>query len=236
MEQHSGFSWQCVKCKRKLRKKGEEHSQCGKDSQSKCLDLKSKVEGEKAEEMYKEYCLKKLPTEVLKIKLPRPTPSNSAERKKEVQEKRKSEDVLSLHLSYSEADFFDDNKKPRFEDILTEMQSHIILDVGGNRFKVSRLTLKKTNSLLTNIEKIKPLPGSASVPIYFIDRDPKFFPIILNFIRNGEIKDAMLPDDIAMLHSLDYECEFFRLEGLRRSASDKLARLSNPCRCGNKNL
>lgn len=172
MEQHSGFSWQCVKCKRKLRKKGEEHSPCGKDFRSKCLDLKSKVEGEKAEDMYKEYCLKKLPTEILQIKLPRPTPSNSEGRKKEVQEKRKSEDELSLHLSSSKEDFFVDNKKPRFEDILSDMQSHIILDVGGSRFKVSRLSLKKTNSLLTNLEKIKPLPGSTSILTYFIDRDP----------------------------------------------------------------
>lgn len=112
-----------------------------------------------------------------------------------------------------EEDFFDDNKKPRFEDILTDMQSNIILDVGGSRFKVSMLTWKKTNSLLTNIEKVKPLPGSASVPTIFIARDPTFFLIILNFIRNGEIKDAILQDDIAILNSLDYECEFFRLQG-----------------------
>lgn len=136
------------------------------------MDLKSIVEGEKAEDMYKEYCLKKLPTEILQIKLPRPTPSNSEGRKKEVQEKRKSEDELSLHLSSSEEDFFVDNKKPRFEDILSDMQSHIILDVGGSRFKVSRLSLKKTNSLLTNLEKIKPLPGSTSILTFFIDRDP----------------------------------------------------------------
>lgn len=54
----------------------------------KCLDLESKVEEEKEKYMYKEYCLKKLPTEVLQIRLLRPTPSYSAGRKKEVQEKR----------------------------------------------------------------------------------------------------------------------------------------------------
>lgn len=116
------------------------------------------------------------------------------------------------------------------------MQSHIILDVGGSRFKVSRLSLKKTNSLLTNLEKIKPLPGSTSILTYFIDRDPKFFPIILNFIRNGKINDSILPDYLAILNCLIYDCEFFRLEDLRRSVSNKLDRLCNPCRCGNKNL
>lgn len=54
----------------------------------KCLDLESKEEEEKEKYMYKEYCLKKLPTEVLQIGLPRSTPSYSAGRKKEVQEKR----------------------------------------------------------------------------------------------------------------------------------------------------
>lgn len=110
------------------------------------------------------------------------------------------------------------------------------MDVGGNRFKVSRLMLKKINSLLINIEKIKFLLGFVLVFIYFIDRDLKFFLIILNFIRNGEIKDVMFLDDIVMLYSLDYECEFFRFEGLWRSVLDKLVWLSNFCCCGNKNL
>lgn len=82
--------------------------------------------------------------------------------------------------------------------------------------------LKKINSLLINIEKIKFLLGFVLVFIYFIDRDLKFFLIILNFIRNGEIKDVMFLDDIVMLYSLDYECEFFRFEGLWRSVLDKL--------------
>lgn len=48
------------------------------------MDLKLKVEGEKVEEMYKEYCLKKLLIEVFKIKLLRLILSNLVERKKEV--------------------------------------------------------------------------------------------------------------------------------------------------------
>lgn len=98
----------------------------------KVFGFKIKGRRRKTEDMYREYCLKKLPTEVLQIKLSRPTPNNSAGRKKVVQGKSKSEDELSLYLSPSEEDFFDDNKKPRFEDILTDMQSRIILNVGGS--------------------------------------------------------------------------------------------------------
>ena len=96
-----------------------------------------------------------------------------------------------------------------------KMQDHLILDVGGNRFKVSRYTLKSAEgSIFAGIETVKPLPGSTSTPTYFIDRDPKFFPIILNYLRNGDVHPSTLPDERGQLHALSFESKFYKLEGL----------------------
>ncbi|XP_062582894.1 uncharacterized protein T23G5.3-like [Saccostrea cucullata] len=84
------------------------------------------------------------------------------------------------------------------------MQDHLILDVGGNGFKVSRYTLKSAEgSIFAEIETVKPLPLSTSTPTYFIDRDPKFFPIILNYLRNGDVHPSTLPDERGQLYKLE---------------------------------
>ena len=232
IEQHSGFSWQCVSCRRKLRKKGEEHSPCGREGKSRCFHQKTKTEGEDAEKLYKEYCLKTLPNAVLQIKVPRATPSNIKDR----EIFKRDEDAISLITSEEENDFFSPTstntsppKKIKVDngDVLKRMQNHVILDVGGNRFKVSRATLKKAGGVFENLDSVPPLPGSSSISSYFIDRDPKHFPIILNFIRNQAIHPSMLPDDHGQLHAILMECDFYQLKELRDTVEKKL----NRCQC-----
>ena len=69
-------------------------------------------------------------------------------------------------------------------DVLKRMQNHVILYVGRNIFNVSRAKLKKAGGVFENLDSVPPLPGSSFISSYFIERDPKHFPMILNFIRN----------------------------------------------------
>ncbi|VDN59417.1 unnamed protein product, partial [Dracunculus medinensis] len=65
-----------------------------------------------------------------------------------------------------------------------------------------------------------PLPVDDS-GIYFIDRDPSSFTIILNYLRlktAGQLWEACLPKDPDRLALLTQEAEYFRLNQLRDQA------------------
>ena len=113
-------------------------------------------------------------------------------------------------------------------DVLKRMQNHVILYVGRNIFNVSRAKLKKAGGVFENLDSVPPLPGSSSISSYFIDRDPKHFPIILNFIRNQAIHSSMLPDDHGQLHAILMECDFYQLKELRDTVKKKLYRCRKP--------
>ena len=53
------------------------------------------------------------------------------------------------------------------------MQDYVILDVKGNKFKVSRATLKKAGGKSQNLDSVPSLLRSSFFSFFFIDRDPK---------------------------------------------------------------
>ncbi|XP_060576065.1 uncharacterized protein LOC132733439 [Ruditapes philippinarum] len=61
----------------------------------------------------------------------------------------------------------------------------IILNIGGQRFEASRVTLQRVScSILSEVVSeggMVPKNGN----IYFIDRDPAHFRFVLNYLRNG---------------------------------------------------
>ena len=89
------------------------------------------------------------------------------------------------------------------------------LDVGGQLFTTSKLTLcKDSNSMLAAMfsgrHELTPGPDGS----YFIDRDGTHFRYILNFLRDGEIKDGTLPDSESLWRELLAEADYYQLSDL----------------------
>ena len=101
------------------------------------------------------------------------------------------------------------------EDLQQKIIQKIIveLNVGGTHFETSLSTLLKGETVLSAMFYGK-LPvrkdGDGKV---FIDRDPKHFNRILNFLRDGDIP---LPATQTELEELKREAEFYCIDSLIR--------------------
>ncbi|KAF1767595.1 hypothetical protein GCK72_007554 [Caenorhabditis remanei] len=98
------------------------------------------------------------------------------------------------------------------------MSSPIQLDVGGTIFKTSKSTLTRFDGFFkTMLETNVPVEQNKSGHI-FIDRDPTHFRLILNFMRDGDVK---LPDSKQDLDEISREANFYLLKGLMELCSRK---------------
>jgi hypothetical protein len=82
--------------------------------------------------------------------------------------------------------------------MLKSMQENTVhLDVGGYKVKTIRETLSRIPSKFLKLLEIK---TTGNTPTYFIDRDPKHFGFILNYLRNnGEMDKRMFPQEKSAL-------------------------------------
>ena len=100
--------------------------------------------------------------------------------------------------------------------------SVIKLNVGGTIFQTTQGTLlSDQNSMLAKMfstEKNGRIPASQDDSgAYFIDRCPKYFGIILNFLRGGVVEKGANVD----LKFLRTEAEYFCIEGLIKVIDEK---------------
>ncbi|CCD64938.1 BTB domain-containing protein [Caenorhabditis elegans] len=105
------------------------------------------------------------------------------------------------------------------------MSETVKLDVGGTIFKTSRSTLTKFNGFFkTMLESDIGLKIDESGSI-FIDRSPKNFDLILNFMRDG---DVVLPNCELKLKELLVEAQFYLLDGLIELCNSKIELVEAP--------
>ena len=99
----------------------------------------------------------------------------------------------------------------------------VYLDVGGCRFRTSveTLTNQMQPSYFANL-----LGGvGGGRDIISIDRDPRHFGTILNFLRDGK---CVLPPLVSALHELRIEADFYSLDALCREIDEQLATFMDP--------
>ncbi|CAL2033878.1 unnamed protein product [Caenorhabditis brenneri] len=85
------------------------------------------------------------------------------------------------------------------------------LDIGGTLFKTSKSTLTKFDGFFkTMLETDVPLNNDEHGEI-FVDRDPKHFRYILNYMRDGFVN---IPDSKADIEEIQIEAQFYLLDGL----------------------
>jgi hypothetical protein len=94
-------------------------------------------------------------------------------------------------------------------------EGRVKLDIGGHQFTTSVLTLtKEADSMLAAMFSGRHALKTEADGSYFIDRDGTHFRHILNYLRDGCIKDGTLPCNEAVLRELLTEAEYYQLSGL----------------------
>ncbi|KAK6167023.1 hypothetical protein SNE40_021134 [Patella caerulea] len=104
----------------------------------------------------------------------------------------------------------------------------IVLNVGGAKFQTSASTLQADPSsllafLVSPESPMKPYEVE-SIYTYFLDRDPKHFGLILNYLRTVSIGSItkLLPLSFSQLEELALECRFYELEGLLKAVECRM--------------
>ena len=65
---------------------------------------------------------------------------------------------------------------------------------------------------------------------YFIDRDPKYFPYVLNYLRNGQL----VTDSDISLEALKYEASYFGLVNLEEELNKIINKSEDLGKCLNE--
>ncbi|KAK3095956.1 hypothetical protein FSP39_021295 [Pinctada imbricata] len=96
------------------------------------------------------------------------------------------------------------------KDILNYQDRVIKLNVGGKEFMTTQDSLIREKD--TIFHHMMNLPQRPKEATFFIDRDPKYFHLILNYLRrNGNFKKALLPREPKDLEEMLLEVEYYNL-------------------------
>ena len=94
-------------------------------------------------------------------------------------------------------------------------ENKIKLDIGGQQFTTSLLTLTKDpNSMLAAMFSGRHRLKVETDGSYFIDRDGTHFRYILNYLRDGCIKEGTMPQCPSLWGELLNEAEYYQISGL----------------------
>ncbi|KAJ5071385.1 btb/poz domain-containing adapter for cul3-mediated rhoa degradation protein family member [Anaeramoeba ignava] len=100
----------------------------------------------------------------------------------------------------------------------------IRLNIGGKIFETTFSTLSLVPSTFFTIELSK-IKKEEELEI-FIDRDPKHFRKILNFLRNPNPNDFPLPSNLFILNEMKTEASFYQISTLVEIIENKIKFLS----------
>lgn len=100
-------------------------------------------------------------------------------------------------------------------DLYKIQENKIKLDIGGHQYTTSLSTLTRDdNSMLAAMFSGRHELKVEKDGSYFIDRDGVHFRYILNYLRDGGIKDGTLPMNENLWRELLTEAEYYQINGL----------------------
>ena len=103
-----------------------------------------------------------------------------------------------------------------FLQALQPTQEHKVwLNIGGVKYETSKVTLRNDPASVFSLMLLPNSPFRPSGNVFFFDRDPSHFRIILGYLRNNCcMEKRMLPHEPKYLHELIIEARFYKLFGL----------------------
>lgn len=111
-------------------------------------------------------------------------------------------------------------------------KTRFMFNIGGVKFETCANTINNVPDsvlfeLINTNSTVKPylVEGRST---YFIDRDPKHFSVILNYLRNGgRYHSDMLPRDLRQLKELQVEAAFYELKHLELNIQRRILDLQH---------
>lgn len=127
------------------------------------------------------------------------------------------------YLDYQKERFHQAN---RYVNHWNSQQNEVVfIDVGGTRFHTTHSTITRHKDSMLSVLFSKRMQDDDFIFVdddyVFIDREPKFFHLVLQYLRYGA-GGCYAPDDKDCLNSLLADASYYGLEGLRQQLEKKL--------------
>jgi hypothetical protein len=99
------------------------------------------------------------------------------------------------------------------DEALQPTQEHkVLLNIGGVKYETSKVTLRNDPASVFSLMLLPNSPFRPNGNVFFFDRDPCHFRIILGYLRNNCcMEKRMLPHEPKYLHELIIEARFYKL-------------------------
>ncbi|XP_060554299.1 uncharacterized protein LOC132715323 [Ruditapes philippinarum] len=159
------------------------------------------------------YTRRRLVYEQKEIKLDQEYDQKKLELEEQARKRKEELDRECANFQKAKDNF--DTELKRMSEVYKIQENRIKLDIGGQQFTTSLLTLMKdSNSMFAAMFSGRHKLRQESDGSYFIDRDGAHFRYILNYLRDGCIKEGTLPSNEVLWGELLNEAEYYQLSGL----------------------
>lgn len=116
-----------------------------------------------------------------------------------------------------------DKKEIMLKGLEIQQKERIVLNVGGRCFESSRQTLQADPSSHLSVMTARDMCSSSNGTddkTYILDRNPRYFDFILDYLRSSDYNYKLLPTDKCVLIQIHMETTYYGLPGLVHSIEE----------------